>query len=136
MAGMSVRIDGLSEMLGRFGDAKGTVLDAFEVAMTKAGIFIEGESKPITPIDTGVLHNATHSKVRRFGDFIQGVVYNRTPYALKIHDGTPEYPLSKSPKNPNTVRQFFQVVLDRDGGRVLDPFWEEASKKVIDHLAK
>jgi hypothetical protein len=136
MASIVASIIGLSQLVSRFGQSKEIVEDAFVIALTKATIFVEGESKPITPIDKGFLRNATKSVVKKDADEVIGIIYNRTPYASFVHDGTDKWPLSMPPKNPNTVRQFIQEVIDRDGGKVLDQFWEMAAVNVADKLAK
>jgi len=133
MSSTSVSVRGLEELSKRFGASKNIINEAFTKALTGAVILTQGESAKITPIDRGQLRSGHKTAVRETPDGIVGVVYNNTEYASAVHDGTSRWPLSSPPKNPNTVRQFFKVVAEREG--IYDKFWSQAANDIANKLA-
>lgn len=107
MPNMSVRVEGLQELISNFSRAPDIVKNGFQKAVDRAMLGIEGAAKPITPIDTSVLRNSIFSAL--FTDKIGGFIATgpEAPYAAYVHEGTSSWPLDMGPKNPNTVRQFF-----------------------------
>ena len=132
MGTLSVEIRGAKELAAKYKGASNVINRRFLEAVWNAVIYTQRESMMLTPINKGFLRSSTKSDVRQTNNGILGVVYNTAPYASYVHDGTSKWPLSMPPKNPNTVRQFFKVVVDRPN--VFDEFWNDAAKKVIDDL--
>lgn len=130
---MNVKIEGLDRLVAAYKKAPQIVEGAFRKAIGKAIIGLEASAKPITPIDTGFLRNSVASSM--FLSQLGGQVINTAPYASFVHEGTPAWPLSIPPKNPNTVRQFFLKAVEMTEV-ARDDLWKKAASEVAAALAK
>lgn len=132
MGMMSVRIEGLDKLREAFKKAPDIVAGAFREAIGKAIFGLEAAAKPITPIDTGFLRNSMASEI--FATQLGGQIINTAPYASYVHEGTTSWPLNISPRNSNTVRQFFLKAVEMtEADR--NQLWQRAADKVTQALA-
>jgi HK97 gp10 family phage protein len=53
-------------------------------ALKKAAFIVEGESKKLTPVDTGRLRSSIYTTVKK----LSAIVQPKTNYALAVHEGT------------------------------------------------
>lgn len=100
-------------------------------AVGKVTLTIEAASKPITPIDKGFLRNSTSS----YTTGLTGYVVNTAPYAQFVHQGTAKWPLSKPPRNKNTVRQFLTVGAERSKAKT-DAIFQEMLGDITSRITK
>lgn len=133
MSKSPVQIVGLARLETQFAKSPDIVNKHFMNAVQKALAYTHLESGKITPIDTGRLRSSTKTKANVTSGGVLGIIYNNAPYATFVHDGTSRWPLDKSPKNPNTVRQFFKTVVDNQ--EPYNAFWKAAADAVINELA-
>ena len=102
-------------------------------AIKKSIAKITEKTIPITPIDTGRLRGSIKEGTS-FAPF-KGKIQPTANYAIKIHEGTAKYPLSKKPKNPSTVRQFLKVGAEKSMGEIKN-YFIQALKNIAEKTAR
>lgn len=83
---MSVKIDGLKDVLSSFDDLGDT--KKLEAVLTQACLLVERSAKQNAPKDTGALRRSITSEIRNNGSDLVGVVFTPLEYAPYIEYGT------------------------------------------------
>ena len=109
-------------MLSRFKNIPPKLNKNLNIGIQRAIMNIQRETVPITPFDTGRLRGSLKgSRGTKFRN-LYGELGTDVEYALKIHEGTTRYPLSRPPKAAGTKRQFLKIGTERATPRVKREF--------------
>ena len=87
---MAKHISGIEEFQRKLQNFKREKAKKFEVAVTRAGLWLLRESMKIVPVDTSALKNSAPNATRREGtgfDSVMIVGYG-TDYAIYVHENT------------------------------------------------
>jgi len=85
----NIKIDGLEKLRRKWNSAPAKIKKMTQDALVRAGYLVEGESKRITPVDTGRLRasiSLSSSLALRAEPHV--VISPHTNYAFYVHEGT------------------------------------------------
>jgi hypothetical protein len=98
----------------------GSVKSAIQKALDAAQALVWNKSIKLAPADTGRLR--ADIKPIRAGSPFQRILKSDTKYSIFVHEGTRRWPLSKPPKAPGTVRQYFKVAGEQSEKEIISIF--------------
>lgn len=85
---LNVKIEGMEEMQKRLGASEGVIRRAYRGAMQTVTVYLAGDARKGTPVDTGRLRASITPRVESSGDGIRGIVGTNVKYAPYIEYGT------------------------------------------------
>ena len=131
----NIRVEGLAKLNMKLRNIPLKFHPIYNEAIKKSIFDVERETKPITPVSksrkghTGGHLRKSISRGIGYSD-LQGWIESKTKYGIFVHEGTRNWPLSKPPRLPGTVRQFLKVGTARAMPRI-NRYFDEATKKLI-----
>ena len=130
---LNVKLEGLDKLKNAFNTYPLESAKNIQKAIVSSITKIERESVPITPIDTSRLRESIPlgKKIKP----LSGEIGPTVDYGYYIHEGTVNYPLSMPPKNPNTVRQFMKVGLERSE-LAIQAFFKKAIENTLNNITR
>lgn len=135
---IKIKIEGMDELINAFEKAPDKMVNELEKAVKKTLLTIQSNSIKEAPANKEIGQGARlrQSFFIRMENKLSGVLYNRQPYALYVHEGTRPHEIR--PKNKKVLAnrrtgQFFGKVVHHPGTRP-NPFFVRAierSKNII-----
>ena len=121
---MTVKILGEKRVLINLSKAIGNIQGNVSLGLEAAGKYVEGESKELTSIDTGVLINSTFSKKAGTKRNPVQVVGYRAEYAGHVH----EMPDTTNWNRPGSENKFLEKAVVRNITRIINLIKKFASR--------
>ena len=81
---ITVKVTGLEQVMKKFERMPREFIEEMDKAVKKSAYLIEGESKKVTPVDTGRLRASISSAF----SVLQAIISPHTNYAVYVHEGT------------------------------------------------
>ena len=133
MPTINVKIDGLQKFKTMMGKYPAASVRNLNEAIKKSVFEIQAQTVPITPIDTGELRRSIGRGIK-FSP-MRGQIGPTVDYANIIHEGNARYPLSISPRNPSTVRQFLRQGVELSTDKIT-MYFNDAVKKTLREITR
>lgn len=81
---ITIQIKGLDQVIRKFERMPREFINEMDKSVKRSAYLVEGESKKITPVDTGRLRSSIMSSF----SVLQAIIGPHTDYAIYVHEGT------------------------------------------------
>jgi len=99
----------------------GSVKSAIQKALDAAQALVWNKSIKLAPADKGRLRGSI-KPITGSGSPFKRIIRSDADYSIFVHEGTRRWPLSKPPKAPGTVRQYFKVAGEQSEKEIISIF--------------
>lgn len=130
---IEVKIKNLDQIKAAFKKAPLLMANNLNKAIRYSINTLQHETIPITPIDKGGLRQSLERGV--YFSYLVGRLVPEVEYAIYVHEGTRNWPVSQPPKAPGTKRKFLAEGLKKSD-RQIQRFFELAVRDTLNEISR